>query len=544
MTAQADVPFVARSAAPHITEAGYRDLQGHVRALEEAGLLIRVTRPINKDTQLHPLVRWQYRGGIEEAQRKAWLFEHVVDSRGRRYPYPVLVAGLAGSPAIYAVGLGCRPDEMEAVWERAFGGSVEPILVENGPVHDEVHTGPELAQEGGGIDEFPFPISTPGFDAAPFTTASMLVTKDPETGIRNVGVYRGHIKAPNRLGININRNHDGWLHWEKNRAQGRPMEAALVLGGPPVVAYAGVQTLNYGVDEYTVAGALAGAPIRLVKCKTVDLEVPAEADLVLEGLMPTTDLELEGPFGESHGYMHPRNYTLYMELTAVTHRKDLILPSWISQVTPSESSEIKAVGFGTFITQHLRKNCHILSVVRVTPGADLVNRRLAVLTMRQPKRPEVIRALFAAATLRSAHLSLVIAVDEDVDPADLNSVIWAVTSRVRPHLDVQILPDQPYGHGPPFGDRKHGEAQSSTLLIDATLKEPFPPVALPKQEFMEEAAQIWQELGLPQLRPGTPWYGYSLDDWDETLDAQATLAVQGRYFETGAWLAQNRRSPG
>lgn len=523
---------------------GYRDLQAHVQALDEAGLLIRVTRPINKDTEMHPLVRWQYRGGLDESQRRAWLFENVVDSRGRHYPYPVLVAGFAGSPAIYAAGLGCKVEEMEAVWERAFNSSIDPILVETGPVHDKVHTGPELAQEGGGIDEFPFPISTPGFDAAPFTTACMLITKDPETGVRNVGVYRGHIKAPNLIGMNAARTHDGFVHWEKCRALGRPLEAALVLGGPPAVSYAGVQTLAYGVDEYTLAGALAGAPIRLVRCKTVDLEVPAEADLVFEGLIPTDVVEPEGPFGESHGYIHPRRDALIMEIKAVTHRRDMILPSWLSQVTPSESSEIKRIGYDTFLLNHLRKDCHLLSVTKATLIDELVNRRVAILSMKQPHRSEVIRALYATATMRTSRHSLVIAVDEDVDPSDLGSVFWALSYRVRADKDLHILPDQRAGHGPPFGSRDGGRPHqdgSSILLIDATLKEPFPPVALPKKEFMEHAAEIWNELGLPPLRPRAPWFGYSLGDWDDELDAEAMLAVQGRYFETGEKLARQRR---
>lgn len=536
---------MAISTAPAASPS-YRDMQAHVQALDEAGLLIRVTRPINKDTEMHPLVRWQYRGGLDASQQKAWLFENVVDSRGRSYPYPVLVAGLAGSPAIHAVSLGCKPDELEQVWAQAFRTSTAPVMVDSGPVHDEIQTGAELSLEGGGIDKFPFPISTPGFDASAFVTAGILVTKDPDTGVRNLGVYRGHIKAPDRIGMNIGHGHDGYQHWLRARELGRPLEAAVILGGPPAVSFAGVQTLGYGVDEYGLAGTLAGAPIRLVKCKTVDLEVPAEADLVLEGTISIDELELEAPFGESHGYINPRHYTLFMNLSAVTHRRDMILPSWISQVTPSESSEIKRVGFDAFMTKHLRDNCHCLFVTKATLHEELVNRRVAVINMRKAKRPDVVRALYAAVTMRDSTIKVAIAVDEDVDPTDLGSVMWALAFRIRPHLDVHIMPAQRIGHGPPFTKRRggggEGDADSSALLIDATLKEPFPPVALPKRQFMEHAAEIWQELGLPELKPKSPWFGYSLGDWEEELDAEAMLAVEGRYFETGAKLATRRKA--
>jgi len=177
----------------------YRDIREHLRALEEQGLLVRVAQPINKDTEMHPLVRWQYRGGLPEDQWRAFLFEQVVDSKGRRYDMPVTVGALAGSRAIYALGFGCRLEEVEARWDAAMARPIPPVLVESGPAHEEVHTGADLEREGGGLDELPVPISTPGFDNAPYTTCSQWITKDPETGIRNVGNYRGQVKARRRL---------------------------------------------------------------------------------------------------------------------------------------------------------------------------------------------------------------------------------------------------------------------------------------------------------------------------------------------------------
>ncbi len=193
----------------------YSDLQQHLENLEAKGLLIRVKREINKNTQLHPLVRWQFRGGIPETGRKAFLFENVTDGKDKHYAIPVAVAALAGNKEIYAAGLQCTVEEIGQKWTRALANPVPPVLVDAGPVQEEVHLGQDLTNPGGGFDEFPVPISTPGFDNAPFTTCSHWITKDPDTGIPNMGNYRGHIKAPNKIGMyaNIGQAQDIIVHF-------------------------------------------------------------------------------------------------------------------------------------------------------------------------------------------------------------------------------------------------------------------------------------------------------------------------------------------
>ena len=127
-----------------------------------------------------------------------------------------------------------------------------------------------------------------------------------------------------------------YAHWEKYKARGEPLPCAVVVGCPPVVSYASVQKLANDVDELSVAGGIAGGPINVVRCKTVDLLVPAEAEIVIEGLINTELLEPEAPFGESHGYVNLQEYNAFMDVTAITRRRHPILTSFISQVTPSE----------------------------------------------------------------------------------------------------------------------------------------------------------------------------------------------------------------
>ena len=256
----------------------YKDLREYVSALEAKGKLIRITEPINKDTQLHPLARLQFRG-LPEEERKAILFENVTDSKGKSYDMPVLLGALGASREVYAIGMQCdNPEGIGEKWQQAHMNPIEPVLVENGPVHEVVLTGDDLLERGG-LDEFPIPISSPGWDVAPYITSPYWVTKDPETGVRNVGTYRAQIKSPTRTGVHAAKFFRGIAyHWRKAEAMGKPLEAAVIIGSAPNVGYASVSQLPKDLDEYDIAGGIAGKPIELVKCKTVDLEVPADAD--------------------------------------------------------------------------------------------------------------------------------------------------------------------------------------------------------------------------------------------------------------------------
>jgi 4-hydroxy-3-polyprenylbenzoate decarboxylase len=175
----------------------YKDLRQYITALENKGKLLRITEPINKDTQLHPLARLQFRG-LKEEERKAFLFENVFDSKGKSYDMPVLLGALGASPQVYAIGMQCDDvSEIGTRWQKAHQNQIDPVIVENGSVHEVVLTGETLLEKGG-FGEFPIPISSPGWDVAPYMTSPYWVSKDPETGIRNVGTYRAQIKSPTR----------------------------------------------------------------------------------------------------------------------------------------------------------------------------------------------------------------------------------------------------------------------------------------------------------------------------------------------------------
>src|SRR6202163_2160169 len=502
--------------APAARRSGFADgppldFQQHLAALEAQGLVTRIDRPINKDTELHPLARWQFQGGLAENERRAFLFTHVVDSAGRRYDMPVAVGALAASADIYAVGMGRPVEEIGAAWTDAIAHPIPPVRVSSAPCQEIVVTGDALRGPGRGLMALPVPVSTPGFDAAPYLTATLAVTHDPETGVRNMGTYRAQLKASDRLGVRMAARiggAGGYQHWLKHRKTRTPMPCAIVVGAAPVVVFTGPQKLPIDLDEMAVAGGLAGAPIRVVKAVTVDLDVPADAEIVVEGLIDPELLEPEGPFGESHGHVALEDFNMSMQVTAITYKRAPVFVSIISQVTPSESSVTKKVAYEPLFLAHLRDHLAVKGIRRVVMHEPLTNVRPVIFLSfaRETPRSEVWRGLHGAATLQAQCGKIVVALGEDIDPTNTDAVFWSLAYRTNLGEDLHVAPYKSGGHGPKSGPR----ASDSTLLIDATPKHPMPPFALPAREFMERSKVIWDKLGLPELNPQPPWYGYSL----------------------------------
>jgi 4-hydroxy-3-polyprenylbenzoate decarboxylase len=518
------------------------DFQDHLARLDAAGLLRRIDRPINKDTELHPLVRWQFQGGLHEKDRRGFLFTNVVDSSGHRYDAPVAIGALAASAEIYAVGMGRPVEAIGDAWLHAIANPIPPVRVTTAPCQEVVIKGDALRAPGGGLKLLPVPISTPGYDSAPYLTATLCITQDPDTGIRNMGTYRGGLKATDRLGVRMAARiggAGGYVHWQKYRKLKKPMPIAIVVGCAPVVMFTGPQKLPIDCDEMAVAGGLAGAPIRIVKAASVDLDVPADAEYVIEGLIDPELLEPEGPFGESHGHVMLEEFNMSMQVTAITHKKKPVWVSILSEVTPSESSVMKRVAYEPRYLAHLRDTLNIKGVRRVVLHEPLTNLRKVVFVQCANGTPksEVWRALQGTATLQADIGKYVVAVSEDINPENADAVLWSLAYRANPIDDVLIMPYRAAGHGPKSGPR----GLESTMLIDATLKEPAPPIALPKREFMEGARKIWEELGLPALTPQPPWFGYSLGDWDAVWDTYASRAVDGQWEVTGKETLARRR---
>ncbi len=537
-----------------------KSLREYLQALDKAGKLVTIDRPMNKDTQLATLLYLQERG-LSREQHKVFLFNNVCDSRGNRYDIPVVYAALRASFA--DIALQCHPDELDEKVVKAHRNPIEPLLVAQGPVQEVVYTGERLLEKGG-MDEFPVPITHPGWDGGPVMAASCWVTKDPDTGQRNVGVYRSHVYARDRLGIHMAGPHrDIQTHWQKCRAKGIPLQAAIVIGGPPHFTYAGTSSLRPGVDEYGVAGALVGEPVELVKCKTIDLEVPANAEIVFEGELTIAELELEGPHGEGGAgeYLSMGDMQPYFTIKCITHRKD---PIWYATARGGPS--------GGLLLKRLRDDLNMPHVLAVSSLASTAPGSLSVILIKikdNTDQKEVWRTLDAFLEPPSEHefedlyanipgkqidATYIIAVNEDIDIKDRDMVWWALSTRVQPHRDMRIvnyrtkdLKNPSFLPEHEMAKVKHNQfdpnvvlPEASRLLINATCKWPYPPVCLPKKNFMDDGLSIWQELGLPPLKLRNPWYGYELGYFPQQFAEDAERAVKGQYYQTSERRAKNR----
>ena len=524
---------------------GYPDLHDHLESLRERGRLQVIDQPIDKDSELHPLVRWQFVGGMAEADRKAFLFTNIVNAQGRKYSFPVVVGALAANREIYSIGMGTTVDQIQQKWDHAIAHPIPPRLVSHAVCQEVVHEGAALQGEGCGLDMLPIPVSTPGFDSAPTLTATNVITRDPETGVQNMGTYRCALKAPDRLVVRMATRvggAGGYLHYQMWKAAGhKTMPCAIVLGCPPLVAFMGPQKLPVGVDELDVAGGLAGVPIEVIMARTVDLRVPAQSEIVIEGQIDLEFLEPEAPFGESHGHVALEEFNLPMRITAITHRKQPVIPSYISQVAPSESSVIKRVAYEPLFLAHLKSTLGIKGVKKVSLHEPLTGLlRFTIITFaRNTPRTEIWRGLYGAAFFKGDCGKICLAVNEDIDADNADALFWAMAYRMNPVDDVRTLDHRGQGHGP---KRETDGEEDSTLLMDATMKGDMPPLALPAREYMERAKTLWDQFGLPALRPQPPWFGYSLGDWLPQWDAAARRAATGLYLENGRTSFKQQRN--
>jgi len=344
-------------------------------------MLVRIKRDILKETEAFPLVRLQF-GGQPEEKRKGFLFENIVSVTGQRYEnWTVCLGVYAPSRQVYAKGMGCQTDEINDTWTRAQSNPIEPRIVSSGPVQEEVDY---LDGDGPGLDAIPVTQESQGLSGIVRTTMPW-VTKDAETGIRNVGCYGGKLTSKDTLHFGIGVIQHGYIHWKKSQAAGKPMEAAIVIGPLPNVVYASTARLPYGADEYAIAGGISGEPVELVKCKTIDMEVPATAEVVIEGEVSTEYLEPQAAFPEYTGYMVSAKGQSepVMKVKCITHRKNPIYTTLVEGMPPTESSKIRQIALEGIYVKHLKKDCNMQAVQDVVWYEEGGSEMLCVIKLKK-----------------------------------------------------------------------------------------------------------------------------------------------------------------
>ncbi len=474
----------------------YNDLREYVGALEAAGLLKRVADEVDKDWEIAALCRLAFTK-LPSETRPALLFENV-----KGFDCPVVAGVLGASRRIYAMGLGI--DEVgdgilaaiSNCWSRAIKNPVEPRLVPTGPCKENILTGDAVD-----VFRFPVPMWTVGEDPGLFLTAPCVITRDPETGIRNVGTYRIQLKERNKTGIHMGKTRHIYRHIQKNDARDEPTPVAIVVGADPTIGLASVSSIPFGVDELGVAGRLRGEPVDVVKCETVDLEVPATAEIVIEGLIPPRRRELEGPFGEYPGYMGASGDAPIVDVTCITHRDDVVFHAFVSQMPPSESSLIRGCGREASIFTHLTAD-HRLPVRDVHLKESGGSAAYLAISMRPQYPGQVWEAVWTAWTVDPSLGKITVVVDDDIDIRDPFQLDWAMSFRMQPEKDIHVVRGTAAVMNDPSqaakGVTKEDPSRhiSSKVLIDATKKHAYPAIAMPPQDHLRKVAEKWGRIGL------------------------------------------------
>ena len=519
-----------------MAEGYYEDFRSYMDTLQKRGKLYRWRRAVNKDTELMPLMRLGYRG-IDDAERQAFLFEDVRDGAGTCFDIKVATGVYGSSRHATALGLGCEePGDIYEKWRGALARMHEPRIVPGAPVQEVVYSGNKLKDFP--VTRLPSPVEEPGFSCGIRVTAPF-ITKDPETGMRNVGMYSGHFRGDHKLIAGIAKTHHAMLYHHPSAVRRKEaLPVAIVLGCLPDIVYVSAANLPYGVDEIAVAGGIRQRPVDLIPCKTIPLEVPADAEIVIEGEISMDAMERGEPFSDYPGYlMAERGLRPVIDVKAITYRRDAIFTAILVGLPPSESNGISRTCRELMLYNFLKYSCNLPEVLEVCCPEMGGGWNWWVIRMAKSHPTKPKQALQAASGMDTTN-KIIITVDEDIDPKDPDMVMWAISFGCQPHRDAQIVTGKsPLLDPSAYALMNHPEERffpppvgCSGLLIDATRKGKYPPVGLPKKKYMERALEIWREEEMPELKLRTPWHGYPLDLWTAQDDELAEAVARGDYF--------------
>lgn len=472
-------------------DTSFLSLRDLLSSLETIGGLHRVNKPVDKDWEIACVTRQVM--SMPPERRYALLFENV-----KGFETPVATNTLGASRDLYAFALGLTSAngkiDKEAIhtkWMRALAAPLQPVVVKTGPCKENIMRGEEID-----LLKFPIPTWTPGKDIGPYLSAGAVVQKDPETGIQNTGVYRGMIKGKNRIGLLVQPAKHSGVIMQKYEAANTPMPVAIVVGPPPYLGMTSVGRVPYGIDEMSVAGALAGRALEVVKCETVDLFVPAHSEMVIEGTVQPAIREAEGPFGEFYGHMGPVAQSPIIDVSAITYRDGTIHQGFQEQMPPSEGSCIKDIAMELILFGALRQ-CGIPGIVDVY--VHPMSCQSHVVVKIKPQFPAHAKAIYSGCWATYPNRAKqVIVVEDDCDIYDDNDVQWHVATRVQPDRDYTIWEK---GTGLPLDPSMPKELAiySGKIGIDATRKHSYPPRSLPPAEMLREVEAAWSQYGLPAL---------------------------------------------
>jgi len=452
----------------------YRDFRQFLDVLRAHGELIDINRPIDLHSDVGKALKQTC-----ARQGPAFLFTQT----GTEFP---LAAGLYSTRSKALLAFEATE---ETIFEKVLTGLDNPIpptvISAAAPCQEVVLTGADID-----ITRFPIPTYSPK-DGGPYITAGIFVSKDPEIGVTDIGHYRAQILGKDTFTFFAQPFHRFGKYLTKCQRLGVVPRGAIVIGVDPVIAYTcQVQTTD-DTDDWHVAGGLRGAPVELVRCKTIDLDVPATAEVVIEFEVDLTSKVSEGPLGEYTGYYTPASPKPIARITAISHRRKPYFQGLLTGKPVTENHILKAIPFEASVYRTLKAQFPTIERVAIPPSGGVSF--YVVISMR-PRFAGEARQAILAAIASPIRPKWVIAVDSDINVHNPAEVEWAKCFRVRPDRDVFVIDQIPAGPlDPSVGDNVPLAARMSAAVgVDATI---------PFGEPFAEAADIpgWQDYSVPEL---------------------------------------------
>ena len=357
--------------------------------------------------------------------------------------------------------IGLEERELATGWSRLAARRIKPVQSETAPVKEVVLTGGEVD-----LRRFPIPIHFEA-DAGQYITGGVVIARDPDTGAGNLSFARMQVKGPDAFGASMHSRGDLWNYHRRAAGQGKPLEIAIALGLHPLITLAAAARLPAGDDEMELAGGLLGCPVPVAPAETVDLQVPAEAEMVIEGVVEPEAGEDEGPFGEFTGYASGRSTRNLVRVTTITHRREMIF----QDVVPGASSEhlnlSKTPRAGSIFELVKRRFPAVVDLNFPSSGTHF-HCYVSVRKTMEGMPKQLAMLLFGL----EMFLKLVVVVDSDIDVYDEAQVWWAVATRFQADRDLFVVP----GVAANMLDPSSRDGQSAKMGLDATL----PPTAAEK----------------------------------------------------------------
>ena len=415
-----------------------KDLREYLAMLEGQGNLDRIETPVGLSSI----------PSIMAAQEKKGKTVLIENSEGYRYS---VVNNIFGRREFLASVFGCSREEVMREFADRYDHPIKPVMVDEGPVQEVVLTGDEVD-----VERFPFIVHC-AKDAGRYITGGMVIAKDPETGVRNLSFNRMQLKGPRKTGFRMSPTQDLESYYRKAVAKNQPLEIAVVIGSHPLDLLAAACGPARDVDELDISGGLRREPVELVKCRTVDLEVPAYAEIVLEGQINPGELEDEGPFGDFMEFYIPVMKNHIFHINAVTMRKDPM----IQVIRAGSTDDVTLLGTPreAQLYRVLRGNNVDVRAINLMVCKNYLTGAISIRKQIENEAKNALMAAFGSFKF----LKNCVIVDHDVDVFDPADIWWALSTRLRAERGVMVVPN-----AVGFGRDVHG-IHTAKLGIDATV---------------------------------------------------------------------------